>query len=84
MGQNYNTNGLYSFLFGPRKGAPVTKTKMDKEFLLKIAEDSGLDLGEDHLKSLYGYIQGLRPTLQTIEDLDLTGFEPFLPSLKKE
>ncbi len=57
---------------------------MSKDLFVAIAEDSGLDTGEEHLKSLYAYIQGLRPTLKSIEDLDLEGFEPFLPSLKKE
>ncbi len=57
---------------------------MSKDLLVRIAEDSGLDTAEEHVKSLYTYVQGLRPTLKSVEDLDLTGFEPFLPSLKKE
>ena len=58
---------------------------MDGKTLLKaIAEDSGLDIHQTHFEDLYAYLQGLRPTLKTIEDLDLTGLEPFMPSLAKK
>ena len=60
------------------------KTGMGNELLFYIAKDSGLGMDDVHMKSLYAYVQGLRPTLKTVEDLDLRGYEPFLPCLKKE
>ena len=60
------------------------KVSFSKDIFLRIAEDSGLDIHDPHLKELYAYLQGLRPILKTIEDLDLTGLEPTLPSLVKK
>ena len=56
----------------------------DKEIFLRIAEDSGLDVDTSHLEDLHAYLIGLRPTLKAIENLDLTGLEPFMPSLSKK
>ena len=58
----------------------------DKEIFLHFVEDSGLDLDVDtsHLKDLYAYLDSLRPILKAIENLDLEGLEPFMPSLGKK
>ena len=56
------------------------KGSLSKETLLRIAEDSGLDIDASHLEDLYAYLNGLRPTWKAIEDLDLTGLEPFMLS----
>jgi len=60
------------------------KVSLRREIFLGIAEDSGLDIHAPYLENLYAYLLGLRPTLKTIEDLDLTGLEPFMPPLEKE
>ena len=57
---------------------------LSRETFLQVAEDSGLDLAAPHLEDLYAYLQGLRPTLKSIENLDLTDLEPFMPSLAKK
>ncbi len=65
-----------------KEGIPLAeKGSLSKETFLRIAEDSGLDIDHSHLEDLYVYLNGLRPTLKAIEDLDLTGLEPFMPSL---
>ena len=60
------------------------KKSLGREFFLAMGEHSGLDIDHSHLEDLYAYLEGLRPVLRGIEDLDLTGFEPFMPSLPKK
>ncbi len=62
----------------------TVKSLWDKKMFLRIAEDSGLDIDAPHLEDLYAYLIGLWPTLKAIENLDLTGLEPFMPSLGKK
>jgi Asp-tRNA(Asn)/Glu-tRNA(Gln) amidotransferase C subunit len=54
---------------------------LDKEAFLKIAEVSGLDMTDRHMEELYAFVQQLLSNLKDIEDLDLRGMEPFMPSL---
>ena len=60
------------------------KGSLSKDTFLRIAEDSGLDTHSPHLEDLYAYLQGLRPILQTVENLDLSDLEPFMPSFTKK
>ena len=54
---------------------------LSKEAFLKIAEVSGLDTTDRHMEELYSFVQHMLPNLKDIEELDLTGMEPFMPSL---
>ncbi len=68
-----------------KEDIPLTeKGSLNKETFLCIAENSGLDTDASHLEDLYHYLNGLLPTLKTIENLDLAGLEPFRPPLKKK
>jgi hypothetical protein len=60
------------------------KGSWSKETLLRVAEDFGLDIDAFLLQDLYAYLKGLYPTLKAIEDLDLSGLEPFMPSFWKK
>ena len=60
------------------------KALWSKETFWGIAKESGLEADQAHLESVYAYLQGLFPSLKTIEDLDLTQLEPFMPSLTKK
>ena len=60
------------------------KGPWDKEIFLRVVEDSGLDVDTSHLEDLYAYLNSLRPILEAIENLDLEGLEPFMPSLGKK
>ena len=60
------------------------KGSWSKETLLRVVDDFGLDIDASHLQALYVYLKGLYPTLKAIEDLDLSGLEPFMPSLWKK
>ena len=57
------------------------KVSFNKETILRIAEDAGLDIKASHMEALYAYLEGLLPLIKTLEDFDLTGLEPFMPSL---
>jgi len=52
-----------------------------KEAFTGIAEESGLEMNPSHLEDVYTYLLALVPTLKADRDLDLTDFEPFMPSL---
>lgn len=54
---------------------------LDKEAFLKIAEVSGLDTTDQHMEKLYAFVQQMLPGIRDIDDLDLTGMEPFMPAL---
>ena len=54
---------------------------LSKEAFLKIAEVSGLDTTDQHMEELYAFVQQMLPGTRDIDDLDLTGMEPFMPSL---
>ena len=54
---------------------------LDKEAFLKIAEVSGLDMTDQHMEELYSFVQNILPSMRDIEELDLTGMEPFMPAL---
>ena len=43
---------------------------------LRISEASGLDVDDPHMEELYAFLQGIRPLLKTIHELDLTGVDP--------
>ncbi len=58
--------------------------KLSKEAFLRMAEVSGLDTTDPHMEELYSFIRGILPGLRTVDTLDLTGMEPFMPSLSKE
>ena len=60
------------------------KALWSKETFLGIAKDSGLETDHAHLEAVYTYLQGLFPSLKTIEDLDLAESEPFMPSLMEK
>lgn len=73
-----------SSCYEKKGGHPLTKQgPSSKETFLRIAEEAGLDTDASHLEDLYNYLKSLLPTLKTIENLDLAGLEPFMPSLKK-
>jgi Asp-tRNA(Asn)/Glu-tRNA(Gln) amidotransferase C subunit len=57
------------------------KTGLSRKVFLSIAEASGLDIKDPHMKELYSYLQQILPGLRSIEKLDLTGVEPLMPSL---
>ena len=66
-------------------GTTVTRKALwSKETFRAIAKESGLETDQAHLESVYAFLQGLFPSLKTIEDLDLTQLEPFMPSLTKK
>jgi hypothetical protein len=54
---------------------------LSKEAFLKIAEVSRLDTTDRHMEELYAFVQQMLPGIRDIEALDLTGMEPFMPSL---
>ncbi len=62
----------------------VAKNILSKEAFLGIAEGAGLIIEHSHFEDLYAYLEGVRPPLKAIEDIDLTGWEPFMPSLPKK
>ncbi len=62
----------------------TVKGSWNKEIFLHIMEDSGLDVDTSHPEDLYAYLNGLRPILKAIENMDLEGLEPFMPSLGKK
>ncbi len=53
--------------------------EMEKEVFLSIAKEFGLDLDDPHMEELYAYVQRVLPNLKRIEELNLTGLEPFMP-----
>ncbi len=57
------------------------KTILSRETFRHIAEASGLDIEDAHVEELYGYLRQILPGLRSIEQLDLTGVEPSMPSL---
>lgn len=57
---------------------------LSKEAFLKIAEVSGLDTTDRHMEELYSFIQSLLPSFKDVGKLDLTGMEPFMPSISAE
>jgi hypothetical protein len=68
-----------------KEDIPLTeKGSLSKEAFLRIAENSGLDADAPHFEDLYAYLNSLRPTLKAIENLDLAGLEPFMPSLREK
>ncbi len=54
---------------------------LSKEAFLKIAEVSGLDTTDRHMEELYSFVQNMLPGLKDVEELDLTGMEPFMPPI---
>jgi Asp-tRNA(Asn)/Glu-tRNA(Gln) amidotransferase C subunit len=54
---------------------------LSKEAFLKIAEVSGLDTTDRHMEELYSFVQGVLASLKDVEELDLTGMEPFMPPI---
>ena len=54
---------------------------LSKEAFLKIAEVSGLDTTDRHMEELYSFVQQMLPSLKDVEELDLTGMEPFMPPI---
>lgn len=60
------------------------KFRLSREAFLKIAETSGLDTTDRHMEELYSFIQSVLPRFEEIERLDLTGMEPFMPSILSE
>jgi hypothetical protein len=60
------------------------KVPLSKETFLRIAENAGLDIQGSHREDLYAYLEGLLPLTKTLEDFDLKGLEPFMPSLTRK
>ena len=54
---------------------------LSKEAFLKIAEVSGLDTTDRHMEELYSFVQGVLASLKDVEELELTGMEPFMPPI---
>ena len=54
---------------------------LSKEAFLRIAEASSLDGNDGHMDELYSFIQSILPNFKDIEELDLTGLEPFMPAI---
>ena len=58
------------------------KFRLTREDFLTIAKASALDTADpQHMEELYSFLQSVLPGLKKIERLDLTGFEPFMPSI---
>lgn len=57
---------------------------MEKELFLSMAKAFGLELDDPHMEELFTYVQKIFPNLKRIEELDLTGLEPFMPSPSSE
>ncbi|MGB9629693.1 MAG: hypothetical protein ACPL6D_13630 [Thermodesulfobacteriota bacterium] len=57
---------------------------MEKEIFLSIGKAFGLELNDPHMEELFVYVQKVLPNLKRIEELDLTGFEPFMPHPSSE
>ena len=60
------------------------KYALSKESFLGIADAAGMRIDHSHFEDLYTYLQGLLPPLKAVEEIDLTGWEPFMPSLTKK
>jgi Asp-tRNA(Asn)/Glu-tRNA(Gln) amidotransferase C subunit len=54
---------------------------LSREAFLKIAEVSGLDTTDRHMEELYSFVQGVLASLKDVEELELTGTEPFMPPI---
>jgi Asp-tRNA(Asn)/Glu-tRNA(Gln) amidotransferase C subunit len=50
-----------------------------KDVFFKMAEVSGLDTTDRHMEELYSFVQQMFPSMKVVEELDLTGMEPFMP-----
>ena len=46
------------------------------ESFLSLAQEAGLDVGDPHMRELYDYVRLVLPSLQVVDDLDLTGVDP--------
>jgi hypothetical protein len=57
------------------------KGTITREVFAAQAAAAGLDVSEAHLNVLYGYVQGVLPLLQGLDDLDLAGLGPEMPDL---
>ncbi len=57
---------------------------MRKDVFIAIAEQSGLDTGEEHMDELYTFLRSLLPSLSEIHDFDTAEAEPFLPHLEEK
>jgi len=62
----------------------VEKPLLLKETFLRIGENAGLDLQGPHGEALHAYLEGLLPLTKSLEEFDLTGLEPFMPSLTQK
>lgn len=52
------------------------KTGLTYRTFLSIAEASGLDPEDPHMKELYRYLREILPGLKRIEEIDLAEIEP--------
>ncbi len=52
---------------------------MERDVFLSMAKAFGLEIDDPHMEELYSYVQKVLPTFKCIEELNLTGFEPFMP-----
>lgn len=52
---------------------------LSRETFLKIAEASGLEVGDPHMEELYAYLQNVLPGLKRVDELDLSIMEPAMP-----
>lgn len=52
---------------------------MEKEIFLSMAKAFGLEVNDPHMEELFTYVQKVFPNLNRIEELNLTGLEPFMP-----
>ncbi len=59
------------------------RPELNRQTLMAMAEAFGLDPRDTHLDELHEYLEKIFPTLQELEELDLTGMEPMIPDLTK-
>ena len=63
----------------------INPTDLSYEVFISIAKASGLKIEDPHMNELFNFVREALLNLKKIEDLDLSGIEPFLPlNLLKE
>ncbi len=55
------------------------KKELTKEDFLPLAKAFGLDINDPHIEELHAYVRKILPALKSIEELDLTDMEPWMP-----
>jgi Asp-tRNA(Asn)/Glu-tRNA(Gln) amidotransferase C subunit len=55
-----------------------SRSRLEKETFLRIAEASGLDTKDPYIEELYAYVGKLFPGFKVAEGIDLTNVEPMV------